>query len=129
MDMLLPEGKMYRQGRGRRLAAWLLVLLLASPAAFAAQHTADRITTPIIAQIDGGHFKAADAAITTALAQPGLPADTQRALAFQRERMRRILLDFTLSADDVEARVRKQIPDLTAAEFANGRQPACSSIN
>jgi transglutaminase-like putative cysteine protease len=118
MDMLLPEGKMYRQGRGRRLAAWLLVLLLASPAAFAAQHTADRITTPIIAQIDGGHFKAADAAITTALAQPGLPADTQRALAFQRERMRRILLDFTLSADDVEARVRKQIPDLTAAEFA-----------
>jgi transglutaminase-like putative cysteine protease len=92
--------------------------LLASPAAFAAQHTADRITTPIIAQIDGGHFKAADAAITTALAQPGLPADTQRALAFQRERMRRILLDFTLSADDVEARVRKQIPDLTAAEFA-----------
>ncbi|MEO5830472.1 MAG: transglutaminase-like domain-containing protein [Rhodanobacter sp.] len=118
MDMLLPERKVYRHGRGRRLAACLLVLLLASPASFATQHADNRIATPIIAQIDAGHFKAADAAITRALAQPGLPADTQRALAFQRERMRRILLDFTLSADDVEARVRKQIPDLTAAEFA-----------
>jgi len=41
----------------------------------------------------------------------------QQALRFQRERMRRIRLDFTLDADQVEARVRKQIPDLTQAEF------------
>ena len=73
---------------------------------------------PIIAQIDAGHFKAADAAITRALAQPGTSDATRRALLFQRERMRRILLDFTLDADDVEARVRQSIPDLTEAEFS-----------
>src|SRR5678815_4379258 len=32
--------------------------------------------------------------------------------------MRRILLDFTLSEGDVKARLRKQIPDLSDAEFA-----------
>ncbi len=32
--------------------------------------------------------------------------------------MRRILLDFTLTAEDAQARLRRQIPDLTAAEFA-----------
>src|SRR3546814_5820573 len=35
--------------------------------------------------------------------------------------MRRILLDFTLDESEVEARVRKQIPDLTDAEFAKWR--------
>ena len=31
--------------------------------------------------------------------------------------MRRIRLDFTLTAEDVKAQLRKQIPDLTAEEF------------
>src|SRR3546814_8702022 len=35
--------------------------------------------------------------------------------------MRRILLDFTLDESEVEARVGKQIPDLTDAEFAKWR--------
>src|SRR3546814_5806002 len=35
--------------------------------------------------------------------------------------MRRILPDFTLDESEVEARVRKQIPDLTEAEFAKWR--------
>ena len=38
--------------------------------------------------------------------------------AFRQERLRRIKLDFTLDADAVKARLRKQIPDLTDAEFA-----------
>ncbi len=96
----------------------LLTLLFTTPLAFAAAAAGDRPLAPIITQIDAGHFKAADAAITAALAQPALPADTKTALAFQRERMRRILLDFTLGADDVKARVRKEIPDLTDAQFA-----------
>ena len=63
-------------------------------------------------------FEAAEAGIATALAATSLPADTRTALLFERERMRRILLDFTLTADEVKARVRKQIPDLADAEFA-----------
>jgi len=119
MDTLLPVApKVRRHVRGLRVAVSLLALLLVVPLAFAGNGTDGKAVTPIIAQIDAGHFKAADAAITSALAQPGLPADTRHALAFQRERMRRILLDFTLSADDVKARVRKQIPDLSDAEFA-----------
>lgn len=69
-------------------------------------------------QIDTGAFKAADATITTALAQPNLDATQQQTLLFQRERMRRILLDFQLDAAAVKERLRKQIPDLTDAEFA-----------
>ena len=119
MDTLLPVApKVRRRARGLRVVVSLLALLLAAPLAFAADGTDGKAVAPIIAQIDAGHFKAADAAITGALAQPGLSADTRNALAFQRERMRRILLDFTLSADDVKARVRKQIPDLSDAEFA-----------
>jgi hypothetical protein len=72
----------------------------------------------VSALVDAGDFKAAEAAIAEALGQPGLSSEEQRAHAFQRERMRRILLDFTLQERDVEARVRKQIPDLTDAEFA-----------
>src|SRR5690242_18192445 len=72
----------------------------------------------IVAQIDHGHFDAARAAIAQALAQPGLTPEARQALEFQRERMHRILLDFSLTAEDAKARIRKQIPDLTEAEFA-----------
>jgi transglutaminase-like putative cysteine protease len=69
-------------------------------------------------QIDAGHFKEAEASITAALAQPNLAPAQQQTLLFQRERMRRILLDFKLDADAVKTRLRQQIPDLTDAEFA-----------
>jgi transglutaminase-like putative cysteine protease len=119
MGTLLPVAlKQARGGRRRRVAACLLALWLTTSLAHAAATGGERPLPPIIAQIDAGHFKAADAAITSALAQTGLSAEAKTALSFQRERMRRILLDFTLSADDVKARVRKQIPDLTDAEFA-----------
>ncbi|MCX7512826.1 transglutaminase-like domain-containing protein [Frateuria sp. STR12] len=76
----------------------------------------------IVAQIDHGHFDAARAAIANALAQPGLTPEAREALQFQRERMHRILLDFTLTATEAKARIRKQIPDLTDAEFARWDQ-------
>jgi transglutaminase-like putative cysteine protease len=118
MDMPLPVAlKLRRRGHGWRVISCVLAVLLTSQLAFAAA-AGNPPTAPIIAQIDAGHFKAADEAITAALAQPGLSADAKTALAFQRERMRRILLDFTLSSDEVKARVRKQIPDLTDAQFA-----------
>ena len=119
MDTLLPVApKVRRHARGLCGVVSLLALLFVAPVAFAGNGTDGKAVAPIIAQIDAGHFKAADTAIAGALAQPGLSVDTRNALAFQRERMRRILLDFTLSADDVKTRVRKQIPDLSDAEFA-----------
>ena len=54
--------------------------------------------------VDAGDFKAAESAIADALQQPGLSSQQQQAYAFQRERMRRILLDFTPDEDGVKAR-------------------------
>jgi transglutaminase-like putative cysteine protease len=68
--------------------------------------------------VDGGQFQSAEAQISSALAQPALSAAERQSLAFERERMRRILLDFRLTADEVQSRLRRQIPDLTPAEFA-----------
>ena len=77
-----------------------------------------------ISLIDAGQFKAAQAQIDRELGDSQLPPSKREELNFQRERMRRILLDFTLSADDVKARVRKQIPDLTDAD----RQGRCDAL-
>jgi transglutaminase-like putative cysteine protease len=110
---------------GRRVRRWLACSLLWAVIAggVAAVRAAPAPPAPpsaaqVSALVDAGDFKAAEAAIAEALGQPGLSSEEQRAHAFQRERMRRILLDFTLQERDVEARVRKQIPDLTDAEFA-----------
>ncbi|WP_432277799.1 transglutaminase-like domain-containing protein [Lysobacter stagni] len=69
------------------------------------------------ARIDAGQFAAARAEIDAHLAAADIDADTARALEFQRERMRRIRLDFTLSADQARARLRESIPDLREDEF------------
>jgi transglutaminase-like putative cysteine protease len=79
-----------------------------------------RAETPaqIQAMVNSGQFKAAEARITQALAQPSLSSADRQALDFERERMRRIRLDFSLTAEDAQARLRRQIPDLSSAEFA-----------
>src|SRR5690242_767543 len=71
----------------------------------------------IVGLVTAGQFRDASAGIGAALKQPGLPAATREALEFQRARMQRMREDFSLTAGEVEARVRKQIPDLTDAEF------------
>jgi transglutaminase-like putative cysteine protease len=70
----------------------------------------------VIARIDRGDFRGADARIAAALPTAGM--GERRALAFQRERMRRIRIDFKLDREAARALVRKQVPDLTDAEFA-----------
>jgi len=70
----------------------------------------------IVAEVDRGHFRAADAAIARALEADATAADRE-ALLFQRERMRRIRLDFALDAEAVRARLRTQVPDLEEQEF------------
>ncbi|MGO4781062.1 transglutaminase domain-containing protein, partial [Lysobacter sp. 2RAB21] len=64
----------------------------------------------VVAMIDSGHFKQAQARIAQALAQPELSESQRRDLQFQRERMRRIRLDFTLDRAQAQAKLRAQIP-------------------
>jgi transglutaminase-like putative cysteine protease len=72
----------------------------------------------VIAHVDGGQFKAARSSIDKLLAGSGLTADDRAALEFEAERMHRIELDFSLSEQEARDRVRSQIPDLGADEFA-----------
>ena len=103
-------------------AGLILLLLLPTGAVMAAVGAAAppdaAALSKIVILVDAGQFHAAEADIGTAVNQAGLSADARTALEFQRERMRRIKLDFNLDADQVKARVREQIPDLSDAEFA-----------
>jgi transglutaminase-like putative cysteine protease len=117
---------------GRLESALLIVIGLAS--AGVAWHAAARAGTEVeavangaevsntpqvrsvIASVDAGDFAGAEAQIAAAL--PGASPKDARVLAFQRERMRRIRLDFQQDAGAVQARVRKEIPDLEEEEFA-----------
>jgi transglutaminase-like putative cysteine protease len=71
----------------------------------------------VVAMIDSGHFKQAQARIAQALAQPELSESQRRDLQIQNERMRRIRLDFTLDRAQAQAKLRAQIPDLREEEF------------
>jgi len=78
---------------------------------------AAELVPEISAAIDAGQFRGSESRIAAALADRQTPSAEREALLFQRERMRRILLDFTLTEDDLKARVREQIPDLSETEF------------
>jgi transglutaminase-like putative cysteine protease len=102
-----------------------MVLLLAATATASAEPGTGKGDLPTIAGlVTAGQFHEASAGIDAALKAPGLSTVTRKALEFQRERMQRMREDFSLTGGEVEARVRKQIPDLSAAEFerwdANG---------
>ena len=97
----------------------VLLLSIASGLAWADSVAESRVLADVVAQIDTGQFAASRVAIDHALAaQPAPTSGFRGALEFQRERMRRILLDFTLSEDQVVAKLREQIPDLSDTEFA-----------
>ncbi|MDG2519479.1 transglutaminase-like domain-containing protein [Lysobacter soli] len=88
--------------------------------AIAATDAAISSTDPlhaVVADIDAGDFRGATSQIDAALAKPGLDDRTRADLEFQRERMRRIRLDFTLSADQARTKLRESIPDLREDEF------------
>ena len=70
--------------------------------------------TRLIDLVDSGRFRDAE----NVLARGDLPATA----AYQRERMRRIRLDFSLDEAAAKAAVRRWIPDLTDAEFARWDQ-------
>ena len=97
----------------------LLLLLAVTATASAAPATGmgNGDLPTIVELVTAGQFREGSARIDAALKQPGLPAATRKALEFQLARMQRMREDFSLTAGDVEARVRKQIPDLTDADF------------
>ena len=101
----------------RSAAASILLLLLAITVTASAAAAGNGELPAIVGLVTAGQFRDANGRIDAALKQPGLPAETRKALEFQRARMQRMREDFSLTAGEVETRVRKEIPDLTHIEF------------
>ncbi len=72
----------------------------------------------VIAHVDSGEFKAARVSIERVLTGGGLTPAERHAFEFEAERMHRIELDFSLSAQQAQDKLRAQIPDLRPEEFA-----------
>jgi len=110
------------RGASSGMAVTLLMLIVFAMTGFTkvanAQGATGSSLGEVVALVDDGQFKSAGVAIASALERHGLSPEERDAYAFERERMRRILIDFPYDADAVKQRVRKQIPDLTDAEFA-----------
>jgi transglutaminase-like putative cysteine protease len=100
----------------------LLAALVASVIVIACPTAASSAMRDVVQLVDAGDFAAAQRAIDSALHSATLSVEQRRAYEFERERMRRILLDFSLTPNEAQARVRKQIPDLADAEFSKWDQ-------
>ncbi len=101
---------------GGMTAALATLAMDRDPVAVGAEFSDGVLVHAVIGRIDAGDFAGARTAIETALPDAS-PLDA-KVLAFQRERMRRIALDFNQDAAQVRDRLRREIPDLTDAEFA-----------
>ena len=99
---------------------WLatLVPIAAMASGIPPADSVDPALRAVAGLVSAGQFNAATAGIDDALKQTTPSPGARRAFEFQRERMRRMRLDFNLSAGQVEAKLRKRIPDLTDADFA-----------
>nr|WP_222564722.1 transglutaminase-like domain-containing protein [Lysobacter antarcticus] len=71
----------------------------------------------IVAKVDAGEFLQAESAIAAALNAQAHDDSAREAVLFEQERMRRILMDFSLDEAAVREQLRRQIPDLREAEF------------
>src|SRR5690554_4517689 len=103
---------------GAALAVIVAMSLAASAGALPDVGARLAAPAPIVALVDAGDFAGAEAAVAAALDDASLDMDQRNALEFQRERMRRILMDFSLDETAARERLRRHIPDLTDADFA-----------
>lgn len=110
-----------RSARSSVLVLGALVLLAIAGQGGAGTGPVDGRVADVIELVDAGRFADAQALVDRGLAAHPGPADAE-ALAFQRERMRRILLDFSLDEAALEAAVRRQVPDLQRSEFERWRR-------
>src|SRR6478735_768671 len=101
-----------------RLCLPALLLLLGSMTSAAAPAAPVPVVDRVHTLVEAGKFSEANVLIDAAVKSGDPDAAPDGALAFERDRMHRILLDFSLDAAQVEDRVRKQIPDLKSEEFA-----------
>lgn len=76
----------------------------------------------VVEMVDAGHFDAAEDAIAKSLRELPQEDPAHNALLFERERMRRILMDFSLDESAVVDRLKRQVPDLDTVEFARWKQ-------
>src|SRR5688572_24872363 len=111
-----PPGNPSFAGKRAWPGRFLAALALSAAGAVAASGAAGSLPG-IVRLVDAGRFAAAEAAIASSLADPALSPEERRRIAFERERMRRIRLDFSLTRDQAFAELRGKIPDLTGAEF------------
>lgn len=77
---------------------------------------------PIVEMVDAGHFDAAEAAIKDSLRGVTAEDPARQALLFERERMRRILIDFSLDEAAARESLQRHVPDLRDAEFASWKK-------
>ncbi len=89
-----------------------MLALFASPLV-----AADSSLASVTQLIDTGRFSQAESLIAKSFADASSNSESRTQLEYERERMRRIGLDFKLTKSEALERVRKQIPDLTASEF------------
>ena len=104
--------------RPARVLAILCACGISSTTIAATDPSTNPEVVDLVLTVDAGQFATAESAISKALAEKDIDAQTRAVLTFQRERMRRILLDFTLDEAALKAQLRKKIPDLDDAEFA-----------
>lgn len=100
----------------RVLAAMCLLAFVSSPTL--ARPDVSGELPQVVAQVDVGEFAKAAQRIETILARADVPPAERQALEFERERMRRIRLDFPLDESATRERLAKLIPDLSAKDFA-----------
>jgi transglutaminase-like putative cysteine protease len=101
----------------KQASSWRSALTLFASLIVLSHTNAFATSADVTALIDNGRFREAQTGISALLAAPDLSTADRSTLEFQRERMHRIRLDFKLTKDEAFDRVRKQIPDLTHAEF------------
>jgi transglutaminase-like putative cysteine protease len=112
-----------RQGQGTagRFPRWFLMGGLLSgallPGTVFAQVPTEDPVGEVVAMVDDGRFEQAEATLAAAAQDGSLGAEVRSRLLFERERMRRILMDFSLDEAAAKQRLRRDIPDMTDAEF------------
>lgn len=77
----------------------------------------------VVAHVNAGRFAQAESDVARSLAFDAVSPEQILGFEFERERMRRIALDFNLGREEVEAQLRREIPDLRADEFAAWDRP------
>jgi len=120
VEVRLDQLRWHLRRPGGRLGPWFRAMLLMAGLLLTAISwaAAPEPLAQLAAQIDAGQFRQAEAEIARALSAPGLSDAQRREYDFQRERMRRMRLDFSLDAEAAKQRLRRTIPDLRDEEFA-----------